>query len=409
MLLASCGGQSSSAYESSELSSSEESSSSKTTATSTSPATEWTDEEKEIITGVLGVEIPTFGISEYEFDSSVEEEYFEAYGLAGETDISKISSALSQLGFATVLYEEGNGLEGSKYAEDYSYAYIAIEFDDSEGETTVDIYGAYFHSTPEWPAEEIAAAAELTGLTDGIPAFEGATAYVHYVGSYWGLIYYSTIECYGVSREESETYVDTLTAAGYVYDAEYESYVLGGIEIYFEYSEGVFYITAYNLGEEEEESTPGEDWGDIWVAPETGSGVFNFEDETQITKKDAEQSIWTAEGVTFTVDKGESTVSVGNPTPEKSFYSNPLRLYTNQVVTVSSEKAFTTLEFYVVEDTKSTVFNLTDLLEPEDGLWDIDWEKECVTLSFEEAVTTTSFTLTEGQVRLFYIVTTFAE
>ena len=409
MLLASCGGQSSSAYESPELSSSEESSSSKTTGTSIAPATEWTDEEKTIITGVLGVEIPTFGISEYEFAGSIEEEYFEAYGLAGETDIRNINFMLSQLGFATNLYEEGNGLEGSKYTEDYSYAYIAIEFDDSEGETTVDIYGAYFHSTPEWPAEEIAAYAEYTGLYDGIPAFEGATAYVHYVSSYWGILYYSVVECYGVSREESETYADTLTAAGYVYDAEYESYVLGGYEVYFEYSEGVLYITAYNLGEEESESTPGEDWGKGWVAPEAGSGVFNFADEAQITKKDAEQSIWTAEGVTFTVDKGESTVGVGNPTPEKSFYSNPLRLYTDQVVTISSAKPFTTLEFYAVEEGKASIFNLTDLDEPEDGLWDVDWEKETVTLSFDEAVTSTSFTLSYGQVRLFYIVTTFAE
>lgn len=421
MLLVSCGESSSSAPTTSDSASdtsttatTESSATSSPTTTessvtSTSVAADWTADEKALIAEVLGVDLPSFGISEYEFEGSVEEEYFEAYGLAGEVDIKVYGKALGELGFDVTYSQEGEALEAMKFEEDYSYAYVSVELYDSEDETTVDIYGAWFQSSKEWPAEEIAAYADYTGLVNGIPAFEGAKAYVHYVSSFYDLFYYSVVECYGVASEQAETYGDTLLGAGYVYDADYGSYTLGGCEISVLYEEGVLYISAYDLGEEEEESTPGEDWGQGWVAPEAGSGVFNFEDEAQITKKDPIQSIWTAGEVTFTVDKGESTVSVGNPTPEKSFYSNPLRLYTDQVVTIESEKPFSTIEFYAVEDNKASIFNLTDLDEPEGGLWDVDWEKECVTLTFEEAVTSTSFTLTKGQVRLFYVVTTFAE
>ena len=377
-------------------------------AEATSIATDWTDEEKEAISSILGVDLPSFGISDYTFEYSAEEEYFDAYGIASVVDLEDYEAALVPLGFQVTLYEENYALEGYIYDEDYSYAYLSIELEEGDDVTTVDIYGAFFRSSAEWPADEILAYAEYTGLVNGIPAYEGATAYVHYIGSYFGLIYYSAIECYGAPETAEEDYGKVLTDAGFVYDDYLESYESATASVSAFYDSGVLYISAFGYEEEESISEPGEDWGEIWTDPEPGSGVFNFKDESQITTKGTEKSVWTAGEATFTVEKGSSNQDVGNPSADKSFYANPLRLYKGQVVTVASEKKIASIDFYCLEDGKSTVFNLTDLEEPEDGYWDIDWDKECVTLSFEEPVTSTSFELEYGQVRLQYAVVTFA-
>ena len=57
--------------------------------------------------------------------------------------------------------------------------------------------------------------------------------------------------------------------------------------------------------------------GGTIVIPEGIPSVIDFATEDQITKRDALQSIWTTEsGVTMTIDKGASTVNVGNLTTQ---------------------------------------------------------------------------------------------
>ena len=76
--------------------------------------------------------------------------------------------------------------------------------------------------------------------------------------------------------------------------------------------------------------------GGTIVIPEGIPSVIDFATEDQITKRDALQSIWTTEsGVTMTIDKGASTVNVGNLTTqnEVGYFTNPLRIYAGQVVT----------------------------------------------------------------------------
>ena len=186
MLLASCGETSSSsaatsgesspadtsaAYEGSSADEGDASTSeggASTSAEATSIATDWTDEEKEVISSILGVDLPSFGISDYAFEYSAEEEYFDAYGIASVVDLEDYEAALVPLGFQVTLYEENYALEGYIYDEDYSYAYLSIELEEGDDVTTVDIYGAFFRSSAEWPADEILEFADYTGLVNGI-------------------------------------------------------------------------------------------------------------------------------------------------------------------------------------------------------------------------------------------------
>lgn len=59
-------------------------------------------------------------------------------------------------------------------------------------------------------------------------------------------------------------------------------------------------------------------------------GTFNFANEAQLITKNETKSIWKSGEVTLTVEKGDSPSNVGNT----SYFSNPLRLYSNQVITI---------------------------------------------------------------------------
>ena len=59
--------------------------------------------------------------------------------------------------------------------------------------------------------------------------------------------------------------------------------------------------------------------------------TISFEDESYLILKGAEKSIWECEYGQFIVEKGDSAQNVGNNT----YYSNPLRVYPNQIITIS--------------------------------------------------------------------------
>ncbi len=74
------------------------------------------------------------------------------------------------------------------------------------------------------------------------------------------------------------------------------------------------------------------------------AGVFDFTNENQLTKRDSDESIWTAGSVTMKVEKKDAALGVGGD--GGAFFSEPLRLYTNQAVTfVSSDKNITQITF----------------------------------------------------------------
>ena len=93
--------------------------------------------------------------------------------------------------------------------------------------------------------------------------------------------------------------------------------------------------------------------------------------------------------VLFKVEKGSSSINVGNFT----YYSNPLRIYTGQTITISVNEGYdvSSVEF----DINKNPFNL-----------DVSWSGATIsidgnkaTLTFDENTSTASATL-ENQVRL---------
>ena len=363
----------------------------------------WTEDEEAIIRSYLnGILIPSFGMSDYVFEYDESLLTFEALGLVQEGDTAVYMAALQELGW-TVVYIDSIQVAANYVFEDYSYDYLSLTLGEDKDGFALDIYGTYLTSSTQWPEEDILAYAEYTGLTEGFPALEGADAYVHYIQSYYGLFYVSVVECYGTSLDITAylNYLEVLENNGYTYDDEVEAYDNGTVcvEAYFE--EGL--ITLYAYGYEEEPA-----WGENWVIPTPGEGVFDYSTEDQITTKGNQKSVWTSGNSTFTVEQGESTVYVGNTSPSKSFFSNPLRLYTLQVVTLSSEAPFSSVTFYVAENEKTDRYNLIDI-DLEDASWNLDLDAQTIELSFPSPVTEYSFILTEGQVHLHYLVLNFAE
>ncbi len=363
----------------------------------------WTEDEEGIIRSLLnGILIPAFGMTDYIFQYDEKMMTFEALGLVQEGDTTVYMAALQELGW-TVVYIDSAQLVVNYVFEDYSYDYLSLTLEEDQDGFALDIFGTYLASFSTWPEEDILLYGEYTGLTEGFPALEGAEAYVHYIQSYYGLFYVSVVECYGSNLDINAylNYIEVLENNGYAYDEQVEAYDNGTVcvEAYFE--EGL--ITLYAYGYEEEPA-----WGENWVIPTPGEGVFDYSTEDQITEKGNQKSVWTSGNSTFTVVQGESTVYVGNTSPSKSFFSNPLRLYTLQVVTLSSETPISSATFYVAENEKTDRYNLTDI-EVLGATWNVDLEAQTVELIFDEPMTTYSFILTEGQVHLHYLVLNFAE
>ena len=363
----------------------------------------WSKEEEGIIRSLLnGILIPNFGMTDYIFQYDEEMMTFEALGLVQEGDPTVYMATLQELGW-DITYIDSTQLIVNYVFEDYSYDYLSLSLEEDQDGFALDIYGTYLASFSTWPEEDILLYSEYTGLTEGFPSLEGADAYVHYIQSYYGLFYVSVVECYGetVGLNTYLNYTEKLENNGYTYDDSLGAYDNGSVCVEAYYENGL--ITLYAYGYEEEPA-----WGENWVIPTPGEGVFDYSNEDQITTKGNQKSVWTSGNSTFTVEQGESTVYVGNTSPSKSFFSNPLRLYTKQVVTLSSEAPFSSVTFYVAENEKTDRYNLIDI-ELDDASWNVDLDAQTIELSFPSPATEYSFILTEGQVHLHYLVLNFAE
>lgn len=82
--------------------------------------------------------------------------------------------------------------------------------------------------------------------------------------------------------------------------------------------------------------------------PETAV-YFDFTIENQMTESSVNKAVWDSAGSTFMIEKGTSTVNVGNQNPTP-YFSNPLRIYAGQVVTIVSSLGATIEQVEFVVD-----------------------------------------------------------
>ncbi|OQC10625.1 MAG: hypothetical protein BWX74_00545 [Tenericutes bacterium ADurb.Bin087] len=149
----------------------------------------------------------------------------------------------------------------------------------------------------------------------------------------------------------------------------------------FDYPDGMFiFIEALDKG----------------ALPEGIATTFDFATENQITKRDANQSIWTEASITMTIDKGASTVNVGNLTPqnETGYFTNPLRIYAAQIVTFDVQAGgqingfiFETAGLWEKGDSVSALVNSL----PVDANYSVDGDN--VILNLEAPTSTYAITL----------------
>lgn len=205
-----------------------------------------------------------------------------------------------------------------------------------------------------WPKDVVDDVLTLFGTTAKIPAFNDATEYeVDDEDLYdYG---YIAIYCYTEDEDSVTKYGAELLKAGFTFEGV-DSY---GYDVYVSEDEVIDVAIAYD---DEYEDL------DIYIElyDSTGGGssyegdadiCLNFANESQLKTKNGNESVWSQDGFTFTVKKGKATVDVGNA----SYFSNPLRLYTNQVVEMTFTGEIPAAVVVTVNTTsdKSTVANFT--------------------------------------------------
>ena len=174
-------------------------------------------------------------------------------------------------------------------------------------------------SLSSWPTDKIN---NLFGVN--VPSVDGINEY--YVDD-------SDIDNYGLqiyfeSSDNAliESYKQTLTNAGFTtsYDSEYYDCDIAydkdnKIFILWYIEEGYFNVQIFTADEDVEQ----------------GDYTFNFSNENQLSSKGDNTSTWKEGNFSMVVNKGTSNVTVGNVSPGKSYYSNPLRIYEGQNVKIS--------------------------------------------------------------------------
>ncbi len=218
-----------------------------------------------------------------------------------------------------------------------------------------------------WPGEAITAYLSSVGNNETVPALPNVSE------SYVSLIADDPnfpdpyLEIYVPGAERTNEYKGILEAAGYdlelYVDEEYEDdydYYWGynateTIDIEFgyfvdeEYDEAgmLVYITGYESG-----SNPG-GTGETPENPENAY-AFSFANKAQLTTETATKGVWTNDGATVMIEKGESGHDVGNG----SYWSNPLRVYALQKVTFTVPTGQTIDQVVVVTNDGKTVDGL---------------------------------------------------
>lgn len=183
-------------------------------------------------------------------------------------------------------------------------------------------------------------------------------------------------------NDRTEEYKTLLTAGSYTLepDAENPDYIYAKnatqnvmVEFYFgtEYNgwpQGMYIFVSALTGTYTGETGGNENPGGGTVGNPTNpesAVMFDLKVETQISgAKDAQLTTWAAGDVTMKVEKGTSTVNVGNiiTNDPRQYFSNPLRIYAAQVLTFTAPTNIEQIVFTTDAAHASTIDTLTGSL-----------------------------------------------
>ena len=255
-----------------------------------------------------------------------------------------------------------------------------------------------------FPSEAVASFVEdVLGLDPySIPAYTADSYYFdtnEESGECCVFSYYDTLED---AMAIESAYTDALTDLGWaIDDSQYDEDGLyathdgSDIELlYFAWTDDDGpYFCIYVFEKEEEGPVVTEESFDDAIPGATS--VISFANENMLLIKNASSSLWNNGAFSFVVNKGTSTMAVGNGT----FFSDPLRTYQNQQIEIHSEVAFSQIVF---DATAKSEGSLPQFSAPSAGSFD------GLTLTFDAPVTSVSFSVTSNQARFYSASVTFA-
>lgn len=289
-----------------------------------------------LLTSEITTAVPAYTATKDFYYANYEDEYGPALCVICYSD-----SNAEALAHIDILDKAGWTTDATTYA-DYDFflaqdpdATVLIQIQFSEGATYWFIApaGGSYESSTVWPSDIIGSFLTGNGVTDvTIPSYADASEFFYAEAEDEEYGHY--LEVYIESADNAATiaYADILTKAGWTVtevetDLYFETTDAGKqvlVEVMFleDYQQTVWYFTLLDKVE-------------VPVA-EDGVATFDFSVETALITKDPTQSVWTISPISMTVDKGTSTVNVGNA----SYFSNPLRIYASQVVTFSATAGY---------------------------------------------------------------------
>ena len=196
------------------------------------------------------------------------------------------------------------------------------------------IYEGYYVYYGTWPSAQVQTVANNISKGLEIPSYDDANATYYCYSNYFNLV---KVEVAGVDSNALEDYKATLKAARYSVAEEENSFVA------IDRNE-VVKITASQSGNK----LVIEITNYVKSTATDGSARISFANESQITelnKSSLLKAVWSNDPVTFTLDNNGSSKLIGN---YGDYISNPLRVYTNQKITiVAAEAKIIKVEFYV--------------------------------------------------------------
>jgi len=252
-----------------------------------------------------------------EFDSE-----YSCISVTGSTladPLNAYNAILTQAGFNSQIITDatyGDYIDGVIF--DSAYGLLEVQAYEAS-ETSFEIDGYFTVATTAWPEQGVATFLTSIKATSTVASF-AAPAYQVINDTANGFYQIMALGKTSVAETE-EVYTAALQALGYTIDnSDYANSGIkatsgsGDVIINYYFESGIFQIVI-QAGQ----------------AP-LGDLTFTFADERQISgAKSDTLTTWVSGVYTLTVAKGKSTSPVGNA----NYFSNPLRVYTAQVITVS--------------------------------------------------------------------------
>ena len=349
---------------------------------------DWTEEEKSLMKKYLNGEVlPYFhleGCSLY-YDEMIETVTYSG-GKGTSLDTAKYAKILENNGF---IIDEDNSDSTigcyyfTKQFDLFDFCVQVYNLDENydcveSGDFYIDAYILTYSET--WDADLIET--YFPGTKDNLIPFEDA--YLYYFDEEYAEYGFLTVACFTEIETPSLTYFETLKNSNKYsvsYSEEEECYYALALDkthnlcFYDSIGDGALFVIITDGSYEEE-------------AP-VSTNTITFENESCLKTKTEALAIWECEAGTFKVEKGSSSINVGNFT----YYSNPLRIYTGQTITISANEDY---------NVSSVEIDINKSASSLDVSWSgativIDGNK--ATLTFDENSSTASATL-NNKVRL---------